>query len=108
MRGKNELEVEFSVLTDFFRVCEYFHSFVYGRNAGSHKTARAFDFNKAETACADLVYTFEIAKCWNIDMCCTGSFENCRAGGNGNRYSVDFYINHVFHFSRSSFLTVYR
>ena len=106
--GEYELKIELSVLTDFFCVCEYFHSFVYSCNAGGHKASCALDLNKAETASADLVDALEIAKRGNVYMCRTGSFEDSRACGNGNGYTVDLYIYYVFHLSRSSFLTVYK
>ena len=95
MSREYEFKICLAYGSDLRSVCLDFHAFVYGIYTSSNEAACACNFNKAKTACADLVDVFEIAESRDVDIRISAGFENGNTGRYGIFSTVYFYIYHI-------------
>ena len=86
-------------------ICEYLHALFNGIYAGCNESAAYF--YDADTARADTVYVFEIAKCRDLDVGCFGCVKNGGSRRHLHINTVHFKMNHrVFHILRTSYFLI--
>ena len=94
MIGKQQFDSGLSGLTDSRRIGKNFHTLVNGVYARGDKTSCALDLANADTARADLVYCFHIAKRGDFNTGDLSRFEYGRSLGNAYGYIIYFKIYH--------------
>ena len=91
--AENELDVDVSCFTNTRTVRENHHSVLGFGVAGGNKALVILNFNNADSAGADFVKLFEIAKSRNVNIRLFCRFKNCCAvfDFNGNIINNKFY-----------------
>ncbi len=106
MYGKDELEVGLAALSDELGVGVNLKTLIDGVYASGNRSAAALYFYNAHTASADLVDVLKIAESRNLYTGKTCSLKNGRTGRSLYINTVDFYIDHVFHYRHTPFLVL--